>query len=39
MGLQGMINDLVQRSDFPVGDVLNGEINHIEEKNPTALLD
>ncbi|WP_347068861.1 methylmalonyl-CoA mutase family protein [Flavobacterium sp. WV_118_3] len=37
LGLQGMINDLVQRADFPVGDVLNGEINHLEEKNPTAI--
>ncbi|MCR9174211.1 MAG: methylmalonyl-CoA mutase family protein [bacterium] len=33
MGLQGMINDLVQRSDFPVGKDLNGEINHIKEKS------
>jgi methylmalonyl-CoA mutase len=37
LGLQGMINDLVQKSDFPVGDKLNGEINHLEEKNPTAI--
>ena len=37
MGLQGMINDLVKQSDFPVGDVLNGEINHLEEKNPTSI--
>ncbi|MPT36236.1 MAG: methylmalonyl-CoA mutase, partial [Flavobacterium sp.] len=37
LGLQGMINDLVQRADFAVGDVLNGEINHLEEKNPTAI--
>ncbi|HLP63781.1 methylmalonyl-CoA mutase family protein [Flavobacterium sp.] len=37
MGLQGMINDLVQRSDYPVGDQLNGEINHLEDKNPTAI--
>lgn len=37
LGLQGMINDLVQRSDYPIGDVLNGEINHLEEKNPTAI--
>jgi len=37
LGLQGMINDLVKRSDYPVGDVLNGEINHLEEKNPTAI--
>ena len=37
LGLQGMINDLVQRADFPVGDKLNGEINCLEEKNPTAI--
>jgi methylmalonyl-CoA mutase len=37
LGLQGMINDLVQRSDYPVGDSLNGEINHLAEKNPTAI--
>ena len=37
MGLQGMINDLVQKSDFPIGDVLNGEINHLEEKSITAI--
>ncbi|GAA4766960.1 MULTISPECIES: methylmalonyl-CoA mutase family protein [Flavobacterium] len=37
LGLQGMINDLVMRSDFPVGDVLNGELNHLEDKNPTAI--
>ena len=37
LGLQGMINDLVQKSDFPVGDKLNGEINHLQEKNPTAI--
>ncbi|PZR15606.1 MAG: methylmalonyl-CoA mutase, partial [Flavobacterium psychrophilum] len=37
LGLQGMINDLVQRADFPVGDTLNGELNHLAEKNPTAI--
>ncbi|MBB4803102.1 methylmalonyl-CoA mutase [Flavobacterium nitrogenifigens] len=37
LGLQGMINDLVQQSDFPIGDKLNGEINHIEDKTPTAI--
>lgn len=37
MGLQGMINDLVMQADYPVGDVLNGQINHLEEKNPTAI--
>ncbi|KAF2516429.1 methylmalonyl-CoA mutase family protein [Flavobacterium foetidum] len=37
LGLQGMINDLVQRADFPIGDKLNGEIDHIESKTPTAI--
>jgi len=37
MGLQGMINDLVERSDFPIGDSLNGEINHLKDKTPTAI--
>ena len=37
MGLQGMINDLVQKSDYAIGDVLNDEINHLEEKNPKAI--
>jgi len=37
MGLQGMINDLVQRSDFPTGDQLNGELDQLETKNPTAI--
>ena len=37
MGLQGMINDLVKRSDYPIGDKLTGELSHIEEKNPTAI--
>ena len=37
LGLQGMINDLVQKADFPVGDVLNGEAEHLEEKNPRAI--
>ncbi len=32
LGLQGMINDLVKTSDFAIGDVLNGEINHLAEK-------
>ncbi|RZJ65668.1 MAG: methylmalonyl-CoA mutase, partial [Flavobacterium sp.] len=37
LGLQGMINDLVQKSDYPVGDKLNGEISHLADKNPTAI--
>ena len=37
MGLQGMINDLVKRSDYAIGDILNGEFNHLDEKVPTAI--
>ena len=29
MGLQGMINDLLQKCDFPVGDHINGEIKDL----------
>ena len=32
LGLQGMINDLVQQSDYAIGNVLNGEINRIEKR-------
>jgi methylmalonyl-CoA mutase len=37
MGLQGMINDLVQQSDFPIGDKLTNELDLIEDKTPTAI--
>ncbi|RDC63751.1 methylmalonyl-CoA mutase family protein [Adhaeribacter pallidiroseus] len=37
MGLQGMINDLLQRCDFPTGQNLNGEIKHLPEKNAKAI--
>jgi methylmalonyl-CoA mutase len=37
MGLQGMINDLVQQSDFQVGDKLNGEIDQLKEKYIPAI--
>jgi methylmalonyl-CoA mutase len=33
LGLQGMINDLVQQSDYAIGDVLNGEVSKLHEKN------
>lgn len=33
MGLQGMINDLVEQSDYPTGKGLNGELNHLGEKD------
>ena len=32
LGLQGMINDLVQKSDYAIGDVLNGEVNRLDKK-------
>ncbi|WP_272150026.1 methylmalonyl-CoA mutase family protein [Tenacibaculum aiptasiae] len=32
LGLQGMINDLVETSDFAIGDKLNGEINNLADK-------
>lgn len=37
MGLQGMINDLVKQSDFPIGDKLNGEFEKLSEKNIGAI--
>ncbi len=37
MGLQGMINDLVQKSDYPVGDTLTDEVLKLKEKNPLAI--
>lgn len=37
LGLQGMINDLVKRSDYAVGDVITDEVAELENKNPRAL--
>ncbi|GGD35662.1 methylmalonyl-CoA mutase family protein [Flavobacterium orientale] len=37
MGLQGMINDLVQQSDYPIGDNLNGEAKELYKKNPRSI--
>jgi methylmalonyl-CoA mutase len=37
MGLQGMINDLIEKCDFPVGLNLNGEVNHLKEKNVPSI--
>lgn len=37
MGLQGMINDLVEQSDFAIGDKLNGEISKLFEKKIGAI--
>ena len=37
LGLQGMINDLVELSDFPLGNKLNGETDLLDEKNDRAM--
>jgi len=37
LGLQGMINDLVQLSDYAIGDVLNDEVKTLHEKNPKSI--
>ncbi len=37
MGLQGMINDLVRKSDFPLGQNLNGELETFKLKNHRSL--
>ena len=38
LGLQGMINDLVQTSDFPIGDALNGQLEKLSIKDPKPNL-
>jgi methylmalonyl-CoA mutase len=37
MGLQGMINDLVQKSDFPIGQNIPFDLAKIKAKNPTHI--
>lgn len=37
LGLQGMINDLVRQSDFPLGDALKDEKSQLHSKNPGAI--
>ncbi|WP_027124512.1 methylmalonyl-CoA mutase family protein [Gelidibacter mesophilus] len=37
MGLQGMINDLVETSDYAIGDVLNDEVDDLDKKNPKSI--
>jgi len=37
LGLQGMINDLVETADFPIGEKLNGEEAKLSEKNDNAI--
>lgn len=37
MGLQGMINDLLEKADFPTGISLNGEVTRLQDKNSRDL--
>ena len=37
MGLQGMINDMVEKADFPTGNNINGEIDKLDEKFKPAI--
>ncbi|MDZ7847118.1 MAG: hypothetical protein U5L96_10305 [Owenweeksia sp.] len=37
MGLQGMINDMVERADFPTGKDINGELDHLDGKFKPAI--
>ncbi|MCH2214291.1 MAG: methylmalonyl-CoA mutase family protein [Flavobacteriales bacterium] len=37
MGLQGMINDMVEKSDFPTGQNLNGEVKTFKSKDKLSI--
>jgi methylmalonyl-CoA mutase len=37
MGLQGMINDMVSQADYPTGANLDGEVNHIANKDVKSI--
>jgi len=37
MGLQGMINDLMQKADYAIGSGLNGEITHMVKKDQASI--
>jgi len=37
LGLQGMINDVLERADFPLGINLNGELKEINPNNKRAI--
>ena len=37
MGLQGMINDMLEQADFPTGMTLNGEVSHLVEKDRGSI--
>jgi methylmalonyl-CoA mutase len=37
MGLQGMINDMLEKADFPTGMNLNGEVGHLDSKDRGSI--
>jgi methylmalonyl-CoA mutase len=37
MGLQGMINDLLEKSDYATGFSLNGEVKHLDPKDHIGI--
>src|ERR1035437_7756452 len=37
MGLQGMINDLLEKSDYDASVKLNGEVGHLKEKDHKSI--
>jgi methylmalonyl-CoA mutase len=37
MGLQGMINDMVEQCDFPTGKTIDFSLNELKDKNPAQL--
>lgn len=37
MGLQGMINDVLEKSDFAVGEHINGELKDLKGKDPKNI--
>ena len=37
MGLQGMINDMLEKCDFATGTNLNGEVTHLKDKDYKAI--
>ncbi|MCF8239155.1 MAG: methylmalonyl-CoA mutase family protein [Saprospiraceae bacterium] len=37
LGLQGMINDVLEQCDYPIGDHLNGEVKKLDKSNPGVV--
>ncbi|MCW3123908.1 MAG: methylmalonyl-CoA mutase [Flavipsychrobacter sp.] len=37
LGLQGMIDDLLEKCDFPTGNQLNGEAGHLKERDVKSI--